>query len=132
MKKSILIECVRIAKAKLSYHPQWIHFLHYSFVIQNNAVVEWGTNKAGIPPIHFGYHDRLNNEGVPKLHSELVAWRKAKGLIGVKPWEMVNIRLSRKGVMRMAKPCSCCNEVMKELGCVKFYYSSEQGFLCLI
>lgn len=133
MKKSILRECIRIAEQKLSNHPQLDYFPHYSFVIQYNKIIEWGTNMAGVPPIHFGYHERLNGEGEAKLHSELVAWRRARDLLdNDKHWDMVNIRMSRDKTIRLSKPCSCCAAVMRELGCKKFYYSWEQGFLTSI
>jgi len=69
----------------------------------------------------------------PKIHSEIAAYRKAKGILTKnEPFEIVNIRLNKNKELRLSKPCICCFEIMKELGCSKFYFSSNAGFLKII
>jgi hypothetical protein len=126
VKKSLLTQCLSIAREYIPKHPQYNCFLHYSFIIQDNTIVEWSTNRVGVPPIHMGYHTRIG--AIPKLHAEILAYRKAKGLLRDK-FEIVNIRLNKDGELRSSKPCLCCQNILSDLGCIKFYYSYEGGFL---
>jgi tRNA(Arg) A34 adenosine deaminase TadA len=125
MKKTILTECWRIACEKVDKHPQK-RFIHFSFIVENNKILAYGINKDASPPVHFGYNQKHN---FPKLHSEIDCYKKAKGLLNNKSFEIVNIRLNRTLEMRLSKPCACCYALMKEMGCTRFYFSSEVGFL---
>jgi len=131
MKKSLLNIALKIARDKICNHPQLEHWIHYSFIIQNNAIIEWATNLSFDPPIHYGYKNRIDDVKYrPKLHSEIVCYKRAKGLlIKNKFFEIINIRLNKQGEVRLSKPCPCCYEIMKELGCSKFYYSTNQLFM---
>lgn len=129
MKKSILQSIVRIAREKLSDHPELEHFPHYSFVIQNNRVVEWATNVNHIPPVHYGYKKIGDDSFKSKFHAEIFAWKKARGLLNGESFEIINLRLNKKGSLRLSKPCEACYSLMCELGCKKFYYSADIGFL---
>lgn len=125
MKKSLFNEAIKIARSEIDRHPEKRHFLHWSFVVVNNKVVNWATNLGVEPPRHYGYHKR---NGVPKTHSEIRAWLVRRP----KVFELINVRLNKRGDIRLSKPCECCYELMNELGCTKFYYSSEVGFLSLV
>lgn len=127
MKKSILIECIRIAKAKLELHPERCNFPHYSFIIQQNKIVEWATNIAFEPPVHYGYHKALGYK--PKFHAEVHAYKKAKGILINDNFSIVNIRLGKDGDLKLSAPCEACHSLLSCLGCNKFYYSSPTGFL---
>ena len=134
MKKSIINLALKTAREKLHLHPQLEYFPHYTFIIQKNRVVDWATNLSDNPPIHYGYQHRILDPFYkPKLHSEIAAFKKAKGiLIKNEPFEIVNIRLNKNKELRLSKPCICCFRIMQELGCSKFYYSCNFGFLKLI
>lgn len=131
MKKSLLTLAMGIAQKHNPKHPEIGRFQHFSFVIQDNKILEWATNTKKEPPRHQGYHSRLiDADYPPKTHAEINAYRKAKGLMdSKKTFEMINIRLNRQGIARISKPCSCCWDMMFALGCSCFYYSSEIGFL---
>ena len=131
MKKTLFREAVRIARDKLTSHPQLGHFMHYSFIVQNNKIIEWGFNIAHEPPKHYGYHERLKDAiNKPKMHSEIACYQKAKGLLNKnKKFEIINIRLDRNGELLNSAPCSCCHNLLTELGCHKFFFSSQIGFL---
>jgi len=121
MKQTILKECVRIAREKNQQRDS--DFRHFSFIIQRNKLVDWGTNVSRVPPmIHFGY---------PKTsgwHSEVNAYRKAKGILEDGSFEVINIRLNKLGELRLSKPCKCCHAFLKELGCSYVYFSTDVGF----
>jgi hypothetical protein len=128
MKTSLIRDAIRIAREKLPRHPEFDHWPHFTFVVQDNKIIEWGYNHDEVPPIHFGYHQRLD-WNMPKTHSELAAWRSAKGLI--KPnrgFETINIRLTRKGELKDSKPCSCCFSFLKTMGCSACHFSTNLGF----
>ena len=129
MKKSILKECLRISNAKLPHHPELGKYLHYSFIIQSCKIIEWATNATHEPPIYLGYHRYDDSTYKPKYHSECFAYKKAKGLIGDDPFDIINIRLGMDGQVKLSKPCKACYRLMKILGCEKFYYSCEIGFM---
>jgi tRNA(Arg) A34 adenosine deaminase TadA len=128
VKKSLLEEAYRIAIKNLENHPEYEHYAHFSFVVRGNQIIEWATNNAHTPPKHFGYGARIKG-AKPKTHSEIMAYKRARRLIGRSNFELINIRLNRSRQMRMSKPCVCCHDIMTALGCTKFYYSSEVGFL---
>jgi hypothetical protein len=127
VKRTILRECLRIAKAKLPRHPQFAYYPHFSFIIQDNKLIEWATNTSHQPPIHLGYEARIM-DGKAKTHAEFNAYRRAKGiLISGAPFECVNIRLNKQGEMKMSAPCSCCHAFLGELGCINCYFTNGDG-----
>jgi tRNA(Arg) A34 adenosine deaminase TadA len=129
MKKSLLDSALRIAIKEHPSHPEYSRYAHWSFIIQNNKIIEWATNKKdGVPPITMGYHRRINN-GLPKLHSEFVAYNKAKGiLLKDSKWHVINIRLNKDGLFRSSAPCSCCYNFIKTLGCNKCFFTTDYGW----
>lgn len=128
MKKSLLDEAYRIACSKLADHPERQHYAHFTFIVRDNQIVEWATNNAHIPPKHYGYASRIKG-AMTKTHSEIMAYRRARRILGKRSFQMINIRLNRSYQLRLSKPCVCCHAIMKEMGCTKVYYSSEVGFL---
>jgi len=126
--KRILFDiALKTALEKLNSHPEYDCYPHFSFIVQDNKILGYGMNMKGVPPIHFGYHTRLNG-GIPKLHSEFVAYKKMVGLLNNKPFEVINIRLNRRGEIKNSGACSCCYNFLKEAGCKNIYYSTEIGW----
>lgn len=128
MKKALLELATQIAQKNLVNHPEYKHYAHFAFIIKDNQIVDWATNNSSPPPKHFGYEKRIQGAQA-KTHAELAAWKKARRIIGSGSFQIINIRLNRSRELRMSMPCVCCNEIMREMGCTKFYYSSEIGFL---
>jgi len=122
MKKRILDDCLRLAKILVHKHTE--HFRHYSFIIQKNQIIKFGINKSIIPPVYFGFKE------YSKLHSEFMAYKAAKGLLDKsKPFEVVNIRLSKKNETKISKPCPTCQAWLKQLNCSHIWYTtSEETF----
>ena len=127
--KRLINESVRIARSKIMNHPQRDCYLHYSFIIQDNKIVEYSTNGTWEPPVYFGYH-RFEGDSKPKLHAEIWAYKKARGILNHREnFQVINIRLNKQGEIKMSKPCKACYHLMTSFGCNKFWYSSEIGFL---
>jgi len=119
MTKRLLRDLLIQARNGLKKHPQHAHYMHWSFIIQGGHVIEWGLNRQGDPPIHFGYHHHS------KLHSELVAYKKARGLLYPGPFDVVNIRLNRQGLTKLSTPCATCQSWLKAVGCRQMWFSLE-------
>lgn len=119
MKKNILYQCI---KWSLNHntplkHSQFNYYIHHTFIIQENKIVEWGQNKAGNAPFFYKPYQ--------KIHSEYIAYKKAHGLLKRnKPFDIVNIRLNKMGVLKLSKPCICCFNFLKSMKCRNVYFSS--------
>lgn len=128
MKNGLIKEALRIAREKLPSHSQFFHWPHYSFIVQGNKLIEWSYNTSNAPKIHFGYSTQLDG-GLSKTHAELNAYRVAKGLLNhQKSFEIINIRLSRQGEIRLSKPCKCCFTFLQAMGCSQCWFSTDVGF----
>jgi hypothetical protein len=123
MKKKLITECLRIAYQNNTptKHPQWECYHHFSFVIQKNDIINWGTNRSGNALTAVGYGDWQ------KIHSEFEAWRKSKNRIGSETFEMLNIRLTKLGKIRDSRPCDCCYNFLKNLNCRRISFSMNGG-----
>lgn len=124
MKNKILDSLIKETRRLLPRHPQFKYYPHFSFIYQNNVLLSKGLNSGHEPPLHLGYFQRIKAK--PKMHSEWQSFKKArKRLIPGKPFVCVNVRLNKKGEVKFSKPCECCYNVLKALGCKTFYYSAE-------
>jgi hypothetical protein len=126
MKKSLIRECVRIAREKNNpdTHPEWGNCHHFTFVIQRGKIVEYGMNRAGPPPVGLGYNTEFG-----KIHSEIDAMRKAKGILDPNsPVDIVNIRLNKQSELRLSKPCRCCAGFLELLDVRYVHFSTDIGF----
>ena len=122
MKPTILRECIRLARKNNTFINT--HFRHFSFIIQRNKIVEWGKSLAQANPLTmFGYSTRSG------VHSETNAYTKAKGILDKYiPFNVVNIRLTKSGDLRLSKPCACCYSFLENFGCTSVWFSTEVGF----
>lgn len=124
MNNTLIKNCNTLALLHLPKHPQYAYYPHYSFIIQHNTLIEWGTNMAGLPPAHFGYQSQSR---APKLHAEFVAYRKARGLLTTKPFEVYNIRLNRQGSVKLSAPCGVCQQWLASVGCSIVWFTTDYG-----
>lgn len=134
MNKKLIRECLRLAVDYHPRHPLFDTFSHYSFIFQNNSLLGWATNVNVVPPIHFGYGNRLKNLPFqPKTHAEHNAFNKVRGLINPKYcWTCLNIRLNKAFEIKNSMPCSCCSAWMKVMGCNHIWFSTDIGFAKII
>lgn len=121
MTKKLLETCLTIAKHYLPKHCRLKEgYKHYSFIIQNNKLIEWGTNKSGPPLKYLGYQEHA------MIHSENLAYKRAKGLLNKKEsFQVINIRLSARGELKISKPCPCCTIFLRNLGCKSIWFSQS-------
>jgi hypothetical protein len=135
MKKSIIRECMRIAREKNSNFPAPMKKHHFSFVVQSNKIVEWGTNVSLARGIEIVGVSAPRYRGYPRyamLHSEGDAYKKARGILNLdKTFEVINIRLNTAGEILLSKPCDCCFAFLKTLNCNRVWFSTKSGFASL-
>ena len=125
MQKRLLKECLRIAVAKNNpkTHPEWGSYHHFSFIVQDNKLIEWGTNHPGTPPKYLGY------DKMCKIHSEHMAFKRAKGLLKKdQSFDIINIRLNKTNEIRMSAPCKCCYSFLRNEGCRKVWFTTNLGW----
>ena len=121
LSKKLLFIALSIAKERLERHPEFISrgFIHFSFIVYNKKIISIGHNRCGKNPPQYGY------ENHSKIHSEVDAWRKARGLLKGDSFDVINIRLNRFGKFKNSRPCKNCIYLLQELGCKNFYYTTN-------
>ncbi len=124
MKRSLIQNCLRTARDQLTSHPQR-RFLHWSFLYCEGKLLSIGVNLTHDPPIHWGYRKPEIGRPGAKLHAEVVAYKRAKGLLRGRTFSLVNIRLNRLGQLRRSYACQCCRSLLQELGCREFISIGE-------
>jgi hypothetical protein len=137
MNKSLLRDAFKIAVDYIPKHPEYKCYMHYSFIIQSGKIIEWDTNSncMKFAPLYAMYASRVAdlNNGIPKCHSEPAAYQKAKGLlVRNKSFDLVNIRVNKKGLPRCAAPCVCCMQFLSSLNCRKIWFTTDVGWAKLI
>ena len=139
MKNVLLREVLRIARDKLETHPQRSCWPHTSAIVQNNSLIGMAPNTASEPQIFLGYHERMRwcdgeeKNGLPKLHSEVNVYKKVKGILNPsRPFEVINIRLSRSKATRISRPCQCCHNFLKIVGCAACYFSLDDDMFAKV
>jgi len=119
-----LYRCVEISRAMLD-KPNG-NFKHFSFVMKGSQILSIGWNDISAPPIRI--NKKLIMYPLGGVHSELHSIKKIKNLNCLKDCSLVNVRLNRKGQLRLSKPCNVCMTMITLLKFNKLYYSTEFGF----
>lgn len=132
MNKKLIERCVSISRKEWENHPyrkltlsnRMVNFMHWSFVIQRNKLIDWADSiKKGEPILRYGYKD-----GRHRIHSEPSAIRKAFGLMDRrKGFELFNVRIGFDGKIRNSKPCNVCHNLIKAFGCTQCFYTDGDG-----
>ena len=133
MRSNLIKTCINIARDNINKHPcvdMRQKFLHFSFIVSGSSILGHGVNMPDHPNMVLKARiAKFFREEHQSYHAEIAAYYKAERLINGKRFDVLNIRVNRHGILRMAKPCSCCFAMLKELGARNFYYSSDVGFL---
>lgn len=127
--KKIFQQCLKIAQDHNTpdLHPEWGCYHHFSFIIQDNKIIEWATNTRAESLKYNGY------AGHCKIHSESRAYKRARGILNKGySFDVINIRLTKKNKLKLSKPCPCCYNFLKGLGAKKIWFTTEFGFARLV
>lgn len=127
MKRKVLHQCLSIAVKNNPFHPEWDHYHHFSFIIQDNKIVQFATNKRASPLTHLGFGSYT------KMHSEVNVYQKAKGIMDRNSdFEVVNIRLTKNNEVKESQPCKCCYAFLRHLGCKRIWFTTRMGNFAVI
>ena len=121
MKRKLLQEALQRALEILPRHPEYENYKHYSFLIQDNKIVGFGLNRKGSP--YPSYQDHC------KIHSETDCYKQVKGILQKnKVFSIINLRLGKSGQLKNSRPCPCCFNFLRSVGCREVWFSTEVGF----
>jgi len=82
-----------------------------------------GVNRVAEPLLYLGYSKFSGR------HAEHDVLIKAKGIMDhSKPFEIINIRLNKRGEIRLSKPCKVCYSWLTTMNCKSIFYSTNEGF----
>lgn len=106
-----------MAIKRLPNHAE--NYCHFTFIVQDNSLIAYGTNRRASPLTFLGY------ESHTKMHSEVDAYFKAKGIMKKEPFEAVNIRLTKTGAIRNSRPCKCCFAFLRGSNCKRVWFTTN-------
>lgn len=103
---------------------------HTTFVIKKNKLQKIGINQQKTHPANLRYKyigkDGTDIRTMVGLHSELSAILKY-GKEDCSDCTFVNVRINKNGKPTMAMPCVGCQDIFKQVGYKKVYYTNEYG-----
>ena len=121
---------VELSYAMLPTHGDY-RCRHASFIIYKDKIMSIGINnpnKTHPKNLKFGYRNKRNepiNE-IIGIHSELAAVIKF-GRQTLQDLDIVNTRIDRNNMLVLAKPCIGCQDMLKQLGINRIFFSNNQS-----
>lgn len=121
---------VELSYALLPTHGDY-RCRHASFLVYRDKIMSIGINnpaKTHPRNLRFGYRNKRNQpiNNIIGIHSELAAVIKL-GRQNLENLDIVNTRIDRNNMLALAKPCVGCQDMLKQLGIGRIYYSTHQG-----
>ena len=97
---------------------------HIAFLIRCGKIIHIGTNSCKSHPetLKYAYKDHQK----VGIHAELSVCMKS-GKENLKDYEMVVLRVDRKGNLANSKPCCGCQSVIKQFNIGEVWYSDSKG-----
>jgi len=103
---------------------------HTTFIIKKNKIQKIGINNNKTHPANLKYNYYSKNgadlRSMVGIHSELSAILKY-GREDCSDCIFVNIRIDRKGNTTISKPCRGCQDLLKQIGFKKLYFTNDLG-----
>lgn len=103
---------------------------HTTFILKKNRLQKIGINVDKTHPENLKYKyygkcgiDIRNRVGI---HSELSAIMKY-GKEDCSDCIFINVRIDKNGNQTMAKPCRGCQDLLRQIGYKKVFYTNEKG-----
>ena len=99
-------------------------YKHFSFIVDGQTIFSIGfNNTTKTHPLAQKYGHRFAS-----THSEINALAKFPYAIRLlRNYDMVNVRLNKNGVVRLAKPCIHCQQLLMAFNISNIYYSTNAG-----
>lgn len=103
---------------------------HTTFILKKNRLQKIGINVNKTHPANLKYKyfakDGIDIRSMVGVHSELSAILKY-GKEDCSDCTFVNIRIDKNGKPAMSKPCKGCQDLLKQVGFKKLFYTNEDG-----
>jgi len=100
---------------------------HFTFVLYKSKIIAIGKNKCKTThpkAVKYGY--RFHG-----IHSELHAMLQCEKMnYDLSKCTIINTRLGLDRTLRMSKPCSKCQKLLKDFGITAIFYTDYNGQLC--
>jgi hypothetical protein len=115
--------CIKIAHKSLDLPTS--HNKHFSFLIFRNKILSFGYALGYTShTLAYKYKYRFNS-----IHSELKCLIEfPRPPLFLKKCTLINIRIMSDGTIGMSKPCPKCQQLLKDFGISKVYFSNRDGF----
>ena len=99
-------------------------YKHFSFIVCGQTIFSIGVNNTTkTHPLAQKYGHRFAS-----THSEINALGRFPYAIRLlRNYDMVNVRLNKKGIVRLAKPCIHCQQLLMAFHIQNIYYSTNSG-----
>lgn len=125
-----LKKIVELSYALLPTHGDY-RCRHASFILYRDKIMSIGINhpnKTHPRNLQFGYRNKRNQpiNNIIGIHSELAAVIKL-GRQDLNELDIVNTRIDRNNQLALAKPCVGCQDMLKQLGINRIFYSGNNG-----
>lgn len=123
MNNKIICRTVDIAKALCPLNLEH-RCSHIAFLIKSGKIVHIGTNSCRTHPktLKFAYQDHQ----LVGLHAELAVCIKSDKE-DLRDFSMVVLRVNRNGKLANSRPCSGCQEVIKQFNVGEVWHSDTNG-----
>jgi len=105
------------------------NYMVHSYVLDShNRIISKGTNSyQKTHPMQFRFANKTNRPNRQYLHAEIAALVKARK----EPFGILVVRITKSGLIRMARPCNICIMAIREAGIKNVYYSGNDGLIHL-
>ena len=125
-----LKKIVELSYALLPTHGDY-RCRHASFILYRDKIMSIGINnpnKTHPKNLKFGYRNKRNEpiNQIIGIHSELAAVIKF-GRQTLQDLDIVNTRIDRNNMLVLAKPCIGCQDMLKQLGINRIFFSNNQS-----
>ena len=105
------------------------NYMVHSYVLDShNRIISKGINSyQKTHPMQFRLANKTNRPHRNYLHAEIAALVKARK----EPYGILVVRITKSGLIRMARPCNICIMAIREAGIKNVYYSGNDGLIHL-
>jgi Cytidine and deoxycytidylate deaminase zinc-binding region len=125
MNQKTINRTIEIAKALCPLNLQH-RCSHIAFLVKCGKIVYIGTNSCKSHPktLEFAYR----NHQMVGLHAELAVCMKS-GKEDLQNYELIVLRIDRRGNLNNSRPCCGCQSVIKQFNIHNVYYSNSHGLI---
>lgn len=129
MNERTIARCINIAKS-LAPNNLSHRCSHVAFLVRGSRIAHIGINSDKTHPKTLDYNYDHYNESLCRVHAEFrVILRSSvkEKTEDLSHYELINVRIDRKGNINNGKPCRGCQHIISQMGIRRFYYTTAAG-----